>query len=88
MSWDKTLRVWETIETSGNREITQLNSEGTSIAFRPDGLEVAVGTLDCHISFFDPKTSGQRGTIEGRNHMGSGRSDTDKITAAKTLQGK
>lgn len=58
------------------------------MAYRPNGEEVAVSTLDGQITFFYCKTSQQIGSIEGRNDLGSGRSDTDLITAKKSLQGK
>lgn len=44
--------------------------------------------MDGQISFFDCKTSDQTGSIEGRKDLGSGRSDTDLITAKKNLEGK
>lgn len=58
------------------------------MTYRPDGEEVAVATLDGQITFFHCKTSQQTGSIEGRGDLGSGRSDTDLITAKKSLQGK
>ena len=58
------------------------------MTYKPDGEEVAVATLDGQITFFHCKTSQQVGSIEGRNDLGSGRSDTDLITAKKSLQGK
>jgi len=47
-----------------------------------------VATLDGHIAIFNPHQATQLLTIEGRNDLGSGRSDTDLITAKKNLQGK
>jgi len=58
------------------------------VAFRPDGKEVVVATLDGQLLFFDVRTSAQVASIEGRNDLGSGRSDTDLITAKKNLQAK
>lgn len=58
------------------------------MTFRPDGEEVAVATLDSQISFFNAKTGDQKSFIEGRNDLGSGRSDTDLVTAKQTLKGK
>ena len=87
-SWDKTLRIWNALSVSSSSEAVQILSDATAVAFRPDGLEVAVATLNGHISFFDAKSSSQSGTIEGRTDLGSGRSDTDLITAKKSLQGK
>lgn len=60
----------------------------TCLAFKPDGKEIAVGTLDCAITFCSSESSTEFGSIDCRNHLGSGRSDHDKITAAKSLQGK
>lgn len=59
-----------------------------SVAYRPDGKQVAVATLNGRISMFDVQTAEQVGSIEGRYDLGSGRSDTDLITAKKTLAGK
>ncbi|XP_068627684.1 periodic tryptophan protein 2 homolog [Battus philenor] len=87
-SWDKTLRIWNCIETSSDCEIVQLNSDALQVAFRPDGEEIAVSTLDGNISFFNATTCDQSGSIEGRNDLGSGRSDTDLVTAAKLLKTK
>lgn len=61
---------------------------GLCVAFRPDGKEVVVATLDGQLLFFDVRTSTQVGSIEGRNDLGSGRKDTDLITAKKNLQAK
>lgn len=58
------------------------------MTYRPDGEEVAVATLDAQISFFNAKTGDQTNSIEGRNDLGSGRSDTDLVTAKQTLKGK
>jgi len=44
--------------------------------------------LDGQLLFFDVRTSTQVASIEGRNDLGSGRTDTDLITAKKNLQAK
>lgn len=49
---------------------------------------MVVATLDGQLLFFDVRTSTQVGSIEGRNDLGSGRCDTDLITAKKNLQAK
>lgn len=69
-------------------ETIVLPADGLCVAFKPDGLEVAVATLDGQISTFNIKTAVQTSFIEGRNDLGSGRSDTDLITAKKSLQAK
>ncbi|KAJ8942237.1 hypothetical protein NQ318_003084 [Aromia moschata] len=88
VSWDKTLRIWDAIEKGSAHETIDLPADGICVAFKPDGQDVAIATLDGNISVFNVKTSLQVTTIEGRNDLGSGRSDTDLITAKKTLQAK
>ncbi|KAI4482008.1 hypothetical protein M0804_009027 [Polistes exclamans] len=88
VSWDKTLKIWNTIRNDSIHETIQLNSEGLYVAYRPDGEEIAVSTLDGDISFFHCKTVKQTGTIEGRNDLAGGRLQTDMITAKKSSQAK
>ncbi|CAH1981259.1 unnamed protein product [Acanthoscelides obtectus] len=88
VSWDKTLKTWDAIEKGSAHEAIELIADGTCVAYKPDGQEVAVATLDGQISVFHIKTAAQLYSIEGRNDLGSGRSDTDLITAKKTLQAK
>ena len=88
VSWDKTLKLWNAIESSSMHETIQLSADALCVVYRPDGEEVAVSTLDGQISFFNTKSSVQTGTIEGRTDLGSGRSDTDLITAKKSMEGK
>ncbi|KAJ0179133.1 hypothetical protein K1T71_004845 [Dendrolimus kikuchii] len=87
-SWDKTVRLWNCIENSSECETIQLASDALQVAFRPDGEEIAVSTLDGNITFFNPTTCDQTGSIEGRNDLGSGRADTDLITAQTQLKTK
>lgn len=58
------------------------------MVYKPNGQEVAVATLDGQISFFEVRTSTQVGSVEGRNDLGSGVTDTDLISAKKNLQAK
>lgn len=88
VSWDKTLRIWDAIERGSAHETIELTADGLCVTFKPNGQEVAVATLDGQITTFDIKTSSQLATIEGKNDLGSGRSDTDLITAKKNLQAK
>ncbi|CAB3241185.1 unnamed protein product [Arctia plantaginis] len=87
-SWDKTVRLWDCIETSADCETVQLTSDALQVAFRPDGEEFAVSTLDGNITFFNTTTCDQTGSIEGRNDLGSGKADTDLITPEKMLKTK
>ena len=90
VSWDKTLRVWDAVSAAASltRETINLTADGLAVCFRPDGQQVAVATLDGHVSVFDPIQALQLLTIEGRNDLGSGRSDTDLVTSKTNLQGK
>lgn len=88
VSWDKTLKIWNAIENGSVHETLQLTADGLFVTYKPNGEEVAVATLDGQISFFHCKTAVQIGSIEGRNDLDSGRSDTDLITAKKSLKGK
>ncbi len=58
------------------------------VAFRPDGDEVAIATLNAQISFYDPNTAEPTGSIEGRHDLGYTRKEGEKITAKKASQGK
>ncbi|CAH1131380.1 unnamed protein product [Ceutorhynchus assimilis] len=88
VSWDKTLRIWDAIEKGSAHESIELISDGLYVTFNPNGQEVAVATLDGQISVFHIKTATQVVVIEGKNDLGSGRSDTDLITAKKNLEAK
>lgn len=88
VSWDKTMKIWDAIEKGSAHETVMLASDGISLAFKPDGQEVAVATLNGQISTFNLRTSQQVASIEGRNDLGSGRSETDLITAKKSLEAK
>ncbi|KAB0802818.1 hypothetical protein PPYR_05004 [Photinus pyralis] len=88
VSWDKTLRIWDAIEKGSAHESVKLTADGLCVAFKPNGEEVAVATLDGHISFFNVKSATQLSSIEGKNDLGSGVSDTNLIGAKKVLQAK
>lgn len=82
------MRIWDAIEKGSAHETIELIADGLSVVFKPNGQEIAVATLDGQIAIFDVKTSAQLATIEGKNDIGSGRSDTDLVTAKKNLQAK
>ncbi|XP_014678751.1 PREDICTED: periodic tryptophan protein 2 homolog [Priapulus caudatus] len=87
-SWDKTMRLWDIFESKGGREAIDLTSDAMAIAFRHDGQEIAVVTIDCQISFWDAVYSTALGSIEGRRDLGGGRRETDKVTAKKSREGR
>jgi len=88
VSWDKTLRTWNAIAVGSAGESVQIGSDGTAVCYRPDGLEIAVATLNGQITFFDADSGSQTGCIDGRLDLDIGRSDTDLITAKKSKEGK
>lgn len=88
VSWDKTLRLWDALEKGSAHETLELNADGLCVTYKPNGEDVAVSTLDGHIQVFNVRTATQLLAIEGRNDLGSGRSEADLITAKKSLQAK
>lgn len=87
-SWDKTIKVWNCLESSGDHETIDVSSDVTAVAFRPNGEEIAVASLSGNIQIFNVRGANQVASIEGRNDLGSGVSEIDIITAKKNLQGK
>lgn len=85
-SWDKTVRLWNLSGSRTVRETITLTSDGLCVAYRPDGLELAVATLNGEIVFFHPPTLEETGSIEGRNDLYVGRRETDSISAKKLLK--
>ncbi|KAF8794527.1 Periodic tryptophan protein 2 like protein [Argiope bruennichi] len=85
-SWDKTVRLWNIAGSKSIRETITLTSDSLSVAYRPDGVELAIATLDGQILFFQPSTLEQTGSIEGRNDLYVGRRETDMITAKSLLK--
>lgn len=87
-SWDDTIRIWNCLESSGDHETIEIQSNVTAVAFKPDGEEVAVASLSGTIQIFNVKTSAQTASIEGRNDLGANVSETDLTTAAKNKESK
>lgn len=87
-SWDGTVKVWNALESSAEHETIDVQADVTALAFRPNGEEVAVTTLNGAIQVFGVRDAQQVANIEGRADLGSGVSETDLITAKKNLQAK
>lgn len=87
-SWDKSVRVWNAFGRSRAVEPIAMNSDVLAIAFKPDGHELAVATLDGQIAFFDVNAGKQTGLIEGRKDISGGRSVYDPRTAKNNASGK
>ncbi|KAM4601645.1 PWP2 small subunit processome component isoform 2-T2 [Polymixia lowei] len=87
-SWDRTVRLWDMMDSWQTKETLRLTSDGLSVSYRPDGQELAVATLDGEISFWNPQTATQTGAVAGRHDLEMGRKETDKITAKQSAKGK
>lgn len=87
-SWDRTVKIWNCLESSGDHETIDVLSDVTTLSFRPNGEEVAVATINGAISVFNVKDANQVASIEGRNDLGSGMSEADLVTAARNKESK
>uniref|UniRef100_A0A8C2AFH9 PWP2 small subunit processome component n=1 Tax=Cyprinus carpio TaxID=7962 RepID=A0A8C2AFH9_CYPCA len=85
VSWDKTVRLWDMLDSWQTKETLRLTSDGLAVTYRPDGQELAVASLDGEITFWNPQTGGQTGSISGRHDLQMGRKETVKITAKQSF---
>lgn len=53
---------------------------GLAVVYRPDGREVAVATLNGHITMFDVQTTDETGCIEGQKDLKIKKSEIDIIS--------
>ncbi|XP_037380765.1 periodic tryptophan protein 2 homolog isoform X1 [Talpa occidentalis] len=87
-SWDRTVRLWDLVDSWRTTETLALTSDALAVTFRPDGTELAVATLNSQITFWDPENAVQTGSIEGRHDLKTGRKELDRITAKHSAKGK
>ncbi|KAL3999711.1 galectin-1 [Sarotherodon galilaeus] len=87
-SWDRTVRLWDMLDSWQTKETLPLTSDGLAVTYRADGQELAVATLNGEISFWNPRTATQNGSVAGRHDLQTGRKETDKITAKQAAKGK
>ncbi|XP_052371653.1 PWP2 small subunit processome component [Oncorhynchus keta] len=87
-SWDKTVRLWDMMDSWQTKETLRLTSDGLAVSYRPDGQELAVATLDGEISFWSPQSANQTGSVSGRHDLKMGRKETEKITSKQSAKGK
>lgn len=72
-SWDRTARIWDLYGRSRAVEPLRLSSDALAVAYRPDGAQIAVSTLNGQIAFFDTVEGRQVGLIEGARDVAAGR---------------
>ncbi|KIJ15929.1 hypothetical protein PAXINDRAFT_176399 [Paxillus involutus ATCC 200175] len=87
-SWDRTVRIWSVFGRSRAAETLTLSSDVLSVAFRPDGAEIAASTLDGQITLFDVRSSKQTNMIDGRKDISGGRKADDRVSAANNSSTK
>ncbi|KAH7887052.1 quinon protein alcohol dehydrogenase-like superfamily [Phlebopus sp. FC_14] len=87
-SWDRTVRIWSVFGRSRAVEPLTLTSDVLSVAFRPDGGEIAAATLDGQITFFDVRSGKQSNIIDGRKDISGGRKANDRVAAANSSSTK
>ncbi|XP_061910663.1 PWP2 small subunit processome component [Entelurus aequoreus] len=80
-SWDRTIRLWDMMDSWQVKETLHLTADALSVTYRPDGQELAVASLNGEISFWNPNTAAQVGSVAGRHDLETGRKETDKVTA-------
>uniref|UniRef100_A0A8C6SFH2 PWP2 small subunit processome component n=1 Tax=Neogobius melanostomus TaxID=47308 RepID=A0A8C6SFH2_9GOBI len=87
-SWDKTVRLWDMMDSWQVKETLALTADALAVTYRPDGQELAIATLNGEISFWSPQSATQTGSVSGRHDLEMGRKETDKVTAKQTAKGK
>lgn len=87
-SWDRTIRLWSIFGRSRAVEPLTLSSDVLSLAFRPDGVELAASTLDGQITFFDVRSGKQSNVVDGRKDVSGGRKADDRVAAANSSSTK
>lgn len=87
-SWDKTIRIWNIFGRSQSVEPIEVTNEVQSLCMRPDSKELAVSTLDGHITVFDVEDAKQLHLIDGRKDILGGRYLEDKFTAKNSARSK
>ena len=87
-SWDKSVRIWDVFDGKGSLETFTHTHDVLTVAYRPDGKQLASTTLNGQIHLWDPLEGELMATIDGRRDIAGGRLLTDRRTAANTSSGK
>ncbi|EGW34541.1 uncharacterized protein SPAPADRAFT_134625 [Spathaspora passalidarum NRRL Y-27907] len=87
-SWDKTIRIWNIFARNQTVEPIEVTNDVISLTMRPDCKEIAVSTLDGHITIFDIEDAKQLHLIDGRKDIINGRYFDDKFVAKNSGRGK
>lgn len=87
-SWDKTIRIWNIFSRNQTVEPIEVQSDVLSISMRPDCKELAVSTLDGHISIYDIEDAKQLHLLDGRKDIINGRYLEDRFVSKNSNRGK
>lgn len=87
-SWDKSVRIWNVFSRKVTVEPLNLQTEIQTVAFRPDGKEICVATLDGQLSFWDVMEAQQTTVIDGRRDISGGRRPDDRMTADNNMNSR
>lgn len=84
-SWDHTVQIWSVFARNQSSEPIQLQADVLCVAFRPDGLQIAVSTLDGQLTFWSIEETSQVAGLDGRRDVSGGRKLTDRRSAANAV---
>ena len=87
-SWDKTVRIWNIFGRLQQVEPIEIHLDVLSICMRPDLRELAVATLDGHISVWDVEDAKQLHLIDAKRDIVAGRFLEDRFSAKNAARAK
>lgn len=85
-AWDQEIKIWNCLESSSAHETVGMQSDIVCVAFKPNGEEFAVATINSVISVLDVKSAQQLHTIECKNDIGFGMSTGDIVSSKKNFE--
>lgn len=87
-SWDQTIKIWNCLESSEDHQNVGTMSDVVSVAFKPNGEEIAIACLNCIITVLDVKSGDQVASVECKKDVGLGMTSGDVISAKKSVETK
>ena len=82
------MRLWDVYEGRGQTDVLPHQHDVLTVAFRPDGKQIAAATLDGQVFLWDPNDAKLEGTVEGRRDMAGGKVIGDLRSGANVAAGK
>jgi periodic tryptophan protein 2 len=81
-SWDRTVKLWDVLETRAATLSLPHATELLCLAVRPDGRELVASTMDGHLVFWNAADGAPLGSIECRRDAAGGRRAADRTSQA------